>query len=109
LVPASGLQYCHPHKYYALIMKQASRLSLVLAALAVRVTLGQAHVAKRGETPGMPYDASTIAGCTYWYDNDGGISCRAMLSTFSITREQFEYWVCIPDLSPRVAARDVPN
>lgn len=41
----------------------------------------------------MPHDANTIADCSWWYDNDGSLSCSDMLSLYGVDPAAFSYWV----------------
>ncbi|KAK4195366.1 hypothetical protein QBC40DRAFT_259052 [Triangularia verruculosa] len=40
----------------------------------------------------MPYDPNTIAGCTWWHDNDGFISCDELLGFIGIPLDRFIIW-----------------
>ncbi|KAK3896642.1 hypothetical protein C8A05DRAFT_39811, partial [Staphylotrichum tortipilum] len=40
----------------------------------------------------MAHDPNATSACTWWYDNDGGMSCPDLLSLFSITPAQFAFW-----------------
>jgi hypothetical protein len=54
-------------------------------------TTGGMHI--MDESPNFPYDPNTVAGCVWWYDNDGSISCKNMPKEWAITMEDFLAWV----------------
>jgi hypothetical protein len=47
----------------------------------------------RDESPNMPHDPNANSACTWWYDNDGGMSCADLFSLFAISPAQFASWV----------------
>lgn len=48
---------------------------------------------RRDEKPNFPYDPNTTSYCTWWWDNDGSISCKDMPAAWGITMEDFLRWV----------------
>ncbi|KAK3897303.1 LysM domain-containing protein [Staphylotrichum tortipilum] len=46
----------------------------------------------RDESPNLPHDPNATSACTWWYDNDGGMSCPDLMSLFAITPAQFASW-----------------
>ncbi|KAL8351485.1 hypothetical protein RB598_006322 [Gaeumannomyces tritici] len=53
---------------------------------------GPDTVSIMGDEPKMPHDPATNPSCTWWYDNDGGLSCFDIMDIFGITGGQFAYW-----------------
>lgn len=52
---------------------------------------GDVHV--MDATPNMPFDPNTDPNCSWWWDNDGSISCKDMPSEWGITLTDFVRWV----------------
>lgn len=48
---------------------------------------------RRDETPNFPYDPDTTSYCTWWWDNDGSISCNDIPAVWGVTLEDFLRWV----------------
>jgi hypothetical protein len=67
---------------------------LVLAALSVEVVSSPSErLIRRDEKPTLPYDPQTIASCTWWWDNQGDLSCSELADSFGVTVAQFVQWV----------------
>jgi hypothetical protein len=66
---------------------------LCLGAIPGMAAPGKASLRARGEVPEMPYDPNTVAGCTWWYDNDGFMSCDELLGFMGIPLDSFISWV----------------
>lgn len=64
-----------------------------MTAVPGRRVAGRASLRVRDEVPHMPYDPNTTSECTWWYDNDGGMSCQDLLSFLALSGAQFAYWV----------------
>ncbi|KAF2004067.1 carbohydrate-binding module family 50 protein [Amniculicola lignicola CBS 123094] len=47
---------------------------------------------KRDETPGLPFDPNTSKYCTWWYDNDGSVSCSGMPGAWGMSLADFLRW-----------------
>lgn len=52
---------------------------------------GEMHV--MDESPNFPSDPNTISTCTWWWDNDGSISCKNMPAEWGISMANFLAWV----------------
>lgn len=63
----------------------------VLALPPRAVESGAMHI--MDQTPNMPFDPNTIATCTWWWDNDGSISCKNMPAEWGISMDNFLAWV----------------
>lgn len=80
-------------------MKHVLAPVLALSALCPGATLGWTSAVSEGDVgirdvdPQMPHDANTIADCSWWYDNDGSLSCSDMLSLYGVDPAAFSYWV----------------
>lgn len=85
-------------------LKMARFLSLVgLAAVGLRsaAALPSVEVASNAtgemhimdESPNFPSDPNTIVTCTWWWDNDGSISCQNMAAEWGISMANFLAWV----------------
>ncbi|KAH7010891.1 uncharacterized protein B0I36DRAFT_257223 [Microdochium trichocladiopsis] len=44
------------------------------------------------DEPQMPYDENTIAECTWWYDNDGSVTCTNLLRNWGVPVADFLFW-----------------
>lgn len=54
---------------------------------------GRYRLSLMDETPNFPFDPNTVAPCTWWWDNDGSISCQNMPSEWGISLADFLRWV----------------
>lgn len=50
-------------------------------------------VKARAEVPQFDHDPRTIKTCTWWWDNDGSVSCEGIPSYWAITDAQWKKWV----------------
>lgn len=66
---------------------------LLLGSLAIAVLAVTTPLEARGADPTMPYDPSTTAGCIWWWDNDGFLTCEERIETWGIEPEDFFLWV----------------
>lgn len=54
----------------------------------------------RDGKPSFPFDKDTISSCTFWYDNDGSMTCEDVISVFGVSMDNFVRWVRGPYASP---------
>lgn len=47
----------------------------------------------RDAKPKFSYDKGTSPYCSFWYDNDGSLSCTETLSLFIVSIDNFVRWV----------------
>ena len=47
----------------------------------------------RGIEPLFPTDPGAPEDCTYWFDNEGGVTCQALVTSFATSMEELLSWV----------------
>ncbi|KAL1954011.1 hypothetical protein VTO42DRAFT_1832 [Malbranchea cinnamomea] len=66
--------------------------SLAACAAAGAIHRVRAGVGIYGISPNLPFDPNTTEYCTYWYDNNGGLTCEQVVMNNFITLEDFIRW-----------------
>ncbi|KAK8146894.1 hypothetical protein G3M48_002469 [Beauveria asiatica] len=52
---------------------------------------GQTVEARDG-VPGLPFHTGTTPYCSFWYDNDGSMTCEDVIIAFGLSMDQFGKW-----------------
>ncbi|KAL0943523.1 LysM domain-containing protein [Colletotrichum truncatum] len=71
---------------------------LVVGYVAIQSILFAGGVSARDTTPMMPHDPSTTSHCSWWWDNDGSITCFDILEFWAIDIATMTRWN--PSITP---------
>lgn len=66
---------------------------IVLSLLAISGALAKNGKLRRDWEPKYQHDPSTAPYCSWWYDNDGSITCKDIPASWDITLDYFRRWV----------------
>ncbi|KAL4863495.1 hypothetical protein BDV12DRAFT_202033 [Aspergillus spectabilis] len=64
----------------------------LLASLVAGVVAGPIYQLKNSPTPNLPFDPDTTGYCSWWWDNDGSVSCEELSEMYFFELDDFLRW-----------------